>query len=168
MPLRYAVALIAVLLLAACTPKEKVEKEPLPSSRDIELPPASPDTLEYDFLEEQPAEPPAEPPRPEPDLPAPEEPEERSEPIWTLPEDKPAPQAAEGLFWVQIFATRSHERAEQIAAEAGERLTQRIEVHFLDPYYKVLVGGFDRREPAVELRDRLVHKGYPDAWIFEL
>jgi len=37
----------------------------------------------------------------------------------------------------------------------------------VEPYYKVLVGGFVDREDAVDLRRHVVSLGYDDAWIFE-
>lgn len=169
MSFRYTIILMAVLALAACTPKNKVQVEEKSVPPTIQAIPAeaAPDTLDYDFLAEEgvgriediPAE---------ADLPVFEEPEEVEEAIWTISEEVEEPKAMEGLFWVQIFATRSHDKAKEIAAEAEDRLSHPVETHFLPPYYKVLVGGFEDREEAVKLRDLLVNKGYRDAWIFEL
>ncbi len=166
---RLIIILAALLALSACTPKNKVQEDaqaPPPPVSETPME-AVPDTLDYDFLAEEDTGEIEEIPA-EADLPVIEKPAEVEEVIWTIPEEVEEPQATEGLFWVQIFATRSHERAKEIAAEAEDRLSHRIETHFLSPYYKVLVGGFTTREEAVKLRDRLVSKGYRDAWIFEL
>jgi len=170
MSFRFAFIMLAGLVLAGCTPKNKVKEDvppPPPPTEWKTQSEAVPDTLDYDFLGEAVAESFGESSEAEADLPVIEE-VEKEEPIWTIPESRPAPKAAPGLYWVQIFATRNLDRAEQIAGEARDRLSHSIEIHFLDPYYKVLVGGFGEREEAVDLRDRLVNKGYRDAWIFEL
>ncbi len=93
---------------------------------------------------------------------------------------KPAQAAAEGisaimppaasagpLFWVQVFASSSRKSAEEYAVDADGKLNERVRILFLEPYYKVLVGGFDSRERAVELRQQLTNRGFEGAWIFE-
>ncbi len=163
MRFKFMIILAVLSAMTACTPKNKVEKDIPVSTIPVIESEVLPDTLDYNFLQEETIVLREESPV-EADLPVLETP---AEPIWSIPEDRPVPQAAEDLFWVQIFATRSRDKAEQIAAEAENRLSHSIETHCLDPYYKVLVGGFATREDAVKLRDNLVSKGYRDAWIVE-
>ncbi len=75
---------------------------------------------------------------------------------------------AEGpLFWVQVFASSNRKSAEDFALVADGKLEERVRILFLEPYYKVLVGGYGSREKAVELRRDLTAVGYEGAWIFE-
>jgi hypothetical protein len=68
---------------------------------------------------------------------------------------------------VQIFAGSTRASAEETARAAASRLDERVRVEYVEPYYKVLVGGFVDREDAVDLRRHVVDLGYEDAWIFE-
>jgi hypothetical protein len=163
MSFKFMIIVLGILAMAACTPKNKVVEEIPVSSLPMIESEAVPDTLDYNFLTEETITLTEESPV-EADLPVLES---KPEAVWTIPEDKPEPKAAADLFWVQIFATRSRDKAEQIAGDAEDRLSHIVETHFLDPYYKVLVGGFEIREDAVKLRDTLVGKGYRDAWIVE-
>ena len=71
------------------------------------------------------------------------------------------------LFWVQIFASGNLKSAEEFALGADSKLDERVRILYLEPYYKVLVGGYPGREKAVDLRQELVNQGYKGAWIFE-
>jgi len=167
---RMLMLLAAVLALAACSPKHKTE--PGPVSEPVIEEVAAPDTLDYDFLGEEVPDVVSEPDEEAaPDLPVVSEPETApavpvAEPEPLAPAVAQAP-AGDGLNWVQIFATGSEEKAQELARKAQQRLSYRVAVHELPPYWKVLVGGFETREEAVQLRDRLVALGYDDAWIFK-
>lgn len=187
------VLLAAALLVAACSPKPSIQNDPwleLPPA--AEAPVAASDTLVYDFLAEEPPPPPEEDAvLAEPDLPvldelpvasaappaasaeppaappvseavAPAAPEATPPPIETM-----APEPATPLFYVQIFASPNRQSAEEHALDADERLEQPVRILWLEPYYKVLVGGYPDRDAAVALRRTLAERGYKDAWIFE-
>jgi septal ring-binding cell division protein DamX len=140
---------------------------------------ADSDTLTYDFLSESTPEVAQAPPA-EADLPVLEE-EAAAAGTAAAPVGAAAGTAAAGsaagssaappesgpLFWVQIFASSNQQSAEAVANEAEGKLDERVRVLFMDPYYKVLAGGFSQREQAVELRRAVVGMGYADAWIFE-
>lgn len=187
------VLLAAVLLAAACSPKPSIQNDPwleLPPA--AETPIAASDTLVYDFLAEEPPPPPEEDAvLAEPDLPvldelpiaAAEPPVASAEPSTPPASEAPAasaapeatpppietldPEPAAPLFYVQIFASPSRQSAEEHALEADARLEQPVRILWLDPYYKVLVGGYTDRGEAVALRRTLAEQGYKDAWIFE-
>ncbi len=175
---RFMILFLATLfLLGACSPKEPVKNEPWRSNpgddTDDEV---QADTLTYDFLAESQAED-DETPAPEPDMPVHDE-----SPVDSAPEavaavpvaaTPPAPEAltepASGapLFYVQVFASNNRKGAEDLALKADEKLDETVRILFLDPYYKVLVGGFTDRDEAVLLRRELTEMGYKGAWIVE-
>jgi len=168
---RFAVIMMALVAFGACSPKEPVQNDPWletktePASYEAEA-----DTLTYDFLTESGAEAEAEV-APEPDLPVLDE--APAETVVATPPPAPEPEAtmteihSGPLFYVQIFASSNRKSAEEIARKADTRLDQTVRILFLDPYYKVLVGGFADKDDAVVLRRDLTEIGYPDAWIFE-
>jgi cell division protein FtsN len=171
------VILAALLMLGACSPKEPVKNDPWLSSPEENAEyEVQADTLTYDFLAESQAE--AESaPTPEPDLPVLDEspteaPPETvaAVPVATTP---PAPEALtkpagdSPLFYVQIFASNNRKGAEDLALKADGKLDQTVRILFLEPYYKVLVGGFTDRDEAVLLRRELTDLGYKGAWIVE-
>lgn len=170
---RFAVIMMALLMLGACSPKEPVqndpwlEKAPEPASYEAEA-----DTLTYDFLAESGTEVEAEV-APEPDLPVLDEaPVEAAAEMTTPPPvaqpEAVVPEMSSGpLFYVQVFASSNRKSAEEVALKADSRLDQTVRILFLDPYYKVLVGGFVDKDEAVVLRRDLTEIGYTDAWIFE-
>jgi cell division protein FtsN len=172
---RALLILLALSLLAGCSPKEPVRNDPwLEPEVAVE---AEPDTLSYDFLIEE--APPladeaaaAETAPAEADLPVIEE-EVEPAPAPTAPAHAPVETAAPAaeidgpLYWVQIFAGSTRASAEETARAAASRLDERVRVEYVEPYYKVLVGGFVDREDAVDLRRHVVDLGYEDAWIFE-
>lgn len=163
--------LVGLVFLGACTPKVPVtEVEVTPVVQPAAE--ASPDTLVYDFMEEQ--EPAVEEALlPEADLPPLEEPaiEEVAEPevepeVPTVTQEI-LPEESTPAFWVQVFASSTRERAEQFALDLDGKVTDVVRILHVEPHYKVLVGGFPLREDAMKLRQELVQKGYSDAWIFE-
>ncbi|MDP6419134.1 MAG: SPOR domain-containing protein [Candidatus Krumholzibacteria bacterium] len=184
--MRILTVLVILLLafLSACTPKEVVNtSEEAPVVEEIS---AAPDTLSYDFLSEgdryagetsaeaqadlPPLAPVFEPVVEEPELP--EETEETvsiADPPMEIQEEispVAVEEKTEELFWVQLFASSSKEKALAMARSAESKLQGPVRVFFLDPHYKVLTGGFAEKEEALKLRAELVTRGYPDAWIF--
>jgi len=170
---------IPLLLMLACTAKQSTRRQPWDQASSQAPPAALPasqvesDTLTYDFLAE------AAPLEEgsglaEADLPelvtedqvsAPRAGSEAPPPARS---SAPRPAVDESpLFWVQIFASGSRQSAEEFAVEADARLSERVRILYLEPYYKVLVGGLPTREDAVSLRQALVELGYEGAWIFE-
>lgn len=191
---RQALILLAVaFIVAACSPKPSIQNDPwleLPPA--AETPIAASDTLVYDFLAEEPPPPPEEdavlaepdlpvldelpvesgaPPVESAEAPAPPAVSEQAAPAAAETPPPPietlAPEAATPLFYVQIFASPNRQGAEERALEADARLDQPVRILWLDPYYKVLVGGYADRDAAVALRRTLAEQGYKDAWIFE-
>ena len=185
MTIRVTAALAAVLMLGACSAKNSTKQpseDPFAAARGVEVAKANTDTLTYDFLAETSAAPEASS-RYVPDqadLPElsdmevaaiePKVPPTTAKPRLDPPvrQATQAPSDAEGhLFWVQIFASSNRKSAEEFALEADGRLEERVRILFLEPYYKVLVGGYADREKAVDLRRDLTSVGYEGAWIFE-
>jgi cell division protein FtsN len=170
-------SMIVILILAGCTAKEPMgDNDPWGEPTTETVYNTEADTLTYDFLAE--AEPEVSPEvAAEPDLPVIQEvvSEPVAESMAPLVEATPQveevvsrpPVEAGPLYWVQIFASSSQQSAERAALEADGKLENRVRILFLEPYYKVLVGGFNAREEAVELRRQLTGQGYPDAWIFQ-
>ena len=168
--------LLSILILAGCTPKQEPNFDPWQDSASDETVIADSDTLTYNFLEEAEAE--VSPPADEvADLPViadsgvveTVEAEVEAIPVAPVEVEVPrVPDVEEGpLFWVQLFASGSRKSAEEIALQADAKIEDRVRILFLDPYYKVLAGGFSNREEAVELRREMTEMGYKDAWIFE-
>jgi len=178
------------LLAAACSPKPTIQNDPwLDEETVVDAAVATGDTLTYDFLAEEPP-PPAEADAvlAEPDLPvldetpppaelplteAPTAPVETALAPSTPPAATPPPvetassAPSSPLFYVQVFASTSRRSAEEHALAADAQLEQPVRILFLDPFYKVLVGGYANRDDAVALRRTLAEAGYKDAWIFE-
>lgn len=180
-----------LVLAAACSPKQSIQRDPWLDAETVyeETAVAPSDTLTYDFLAEEPP-PPAEADAvlAEPDLPVLDEtppaaaalpgsaPYSESPavaapsapPAVTPPPVETASSApASPLFYVQVFASTSRPSAEEHALTADAQLEQPVRILFMDPFYKVLVGGFASRDEAVGLRRSLTEAGYKDAWIFE-
>ncbi len=178
MSMRKALVFVGIALLLGCSPKEPISSDPWMEDPQSEYTEEA-DTLTYDFLAE--AEPEGSETVPaEPDLPVLQEESARTEseyspavedtapPIEAVPVAPRSLDPEEGpLFWVQIFASGSRDSAEEYALKADDQLDERVRILYLDPHYKVLVGGFPQRESAVELRRELVERGYEGAWIFE-
>ncbi len=182
------------VLVAACSPKQTFHADPWLDMEPVaEVSSAASDTLTYDFLAEEPP-PPAEADAvlAEPDLPvldetfaleeaaasaAPPAAAGAAVPPAAAPSAPPAatPPPVETassapstpLFYVQIFASPSRPSAEEHALSADAQLEQPVRILWLDPFYKVLVGGYAGRDEAVALRRMLIEAGYKDSWIFE-
>jgi hypothetical protein len=175
----------AAVTAGACSPKQSLQNDPWldadPVVEEVAVVPS--DTLTYDFLAEEPPPPPeADAVLAEPDLPVLDEeppPASLPPPAAAQPGSPAAPAAtpppvetassapASPLFYVQVFASTSRPSAEEHALAADAELEQPVRILFMDPFYKVLVGGFAAREEAVALRRTLSEAGYKDAWIFE-
>ncbi|MCP4549101.1 MAG: SPOR domain-containing protein [bacterium] len=170
---RICILFAIIALMAGCTAKQQTTTDPWQDEAAEEQYSADKDTLTYNFLAE--SEPEVSPPAEEAaDLPVIEE-EQSTAAVITPPVAEPAeetievvPQIEEGpLYWVQIFASNSRKSAEEVALEADNKIEERVRILFLEPYYKVLVGGFPLKDTAVELRRELTQIGYKDAWIFQ-
>lgn len=175
---RSLVLLALPLALSACSSKQPIQSDPwMDSPNTPETYTASSDTLTYDFLAEEGVAAadavPAEADLPVEDTAPPSTPIPASAPApqelaaAPLPVESAAPAASGPLFYVQIFASGNRQSAEEVALEADSRFDKPVRILFLDPYYKVLVGGFTERDDAVILRRDLTEMGYKDAWIFE-
>jgi len=70
-------------------------------------------------------------------------------------------------YRVQIFASSSLEKAEDIARQARAVFTEQVYVEYSAPLYRVRVGDFLSKEEAMLLRDRAVESGYEGAWVAE-
>jgi len=70
-------------------------------------------------------------------------------------------------YRVQIGAFMSESNAELFAAAARTKVTQKVYVEQVPPWYKVRVGDMLSREEAEMLRDQVRQLGYPDSWIVE-
>jgi hypothetical protein len=189
MSIRLLALLAAILLLGACsakTSKQVPSEDPFVTMENDAPILADTDTLTYDFLAETM---PSTEPEPSSALSEADLPELRdedmnnpaAEALISPPEDTSAiveppstrevkvrpPIEAGPLFWVQIFASGNLKSAEEFALGADSKLDERVRILFLEPYYKVLVGGYAGRNKAVDLRRELVSQGYQGAWIFE-
>lgn len=70
-------------------------------------------------------------------------------------------------FRVQIFASASMEKAEEIAAKARSVFSERVYVEYVAPLYRVRVGNFASKDEALEFREKAVQSGYEGAWVVE-
>jgi len=73
-------------------------------------------------------------------------------------------------YRVQIFASRTSEGAERVAAEARFKFSEPVYVEYLPGTigpYKVRVGDFLNKSDAEILRNKARMMGYPDAWIVQ-
>ena len=70
-------------------------------------------------------------------------------------------------YRVQIFASSSIEKAEEVAAKTKSLFTERIYVEYSAPLYRVRIGNFTSKEEALQFRDKIVQSGYEGAWVVE-
>ncbi len=70
-------------------------------------------------------------------------------------------------YRVQIFASSSLERAEEVAEEARAVFVENVYVEYSVPLYKVRVGDFISKEEALQFRQRAIEQGYEGAWVAE-
>ena len=70
-------------------------------------------------------------------------------------------------FRVQIFASSSLEKAEEVAKQARTVFSERVYVEYSAPLYRVRVGDFSTKEEALQLKARAVEAGYEGAWVAE-
>ncbi len=136
-------ALGTVLIWAACAPRQTTQPAPPPT-------PAAPDTTQ---------------------VPVAKEPviifEE--EPTASVPKAEPSEEATPNArFLVQVFASRSKERAEIIASDLKQVQDFPVYVMFEDDLYKVRIGDFQTRKEAEGFRDYIRGRGYPDAFVVEM
>jgi|TARA_Y100000310_G_scaffold82941_2_gene79602 cell division protein FtsN len=68
-------------------------------------------------------------------------------------------------FRVQVLATRTRENADRLRADLFAEYGDDIYIVFEAPNYKVRIGNFIDRRQAESLRQSMVKKGYPSAWI---
>jgi cell division septation protein DedD len=73
----------------------------------------------------------------------------------------------EAGYRVQIFASSSLERAEEVAGEARVVFAEPVYVEYSVPLYKVRVGDFASKEEALQFRQRAIEMGYEGAWVTE-
>jgi cell division septation protein DedD len=73
----------------------------------------------------------------------------------------------ESGYRVQIFASSSLERAEEVANEARTIFIEHVYVEYSVPLYKVRVGDFAFKEEALQFRQRAIEEGYEGAWVAE-
>lgn len=81
------------------------------------------------------------------------------------PENTDSVQVIVEGFRVQVLATRTREYADRLRDELSLDYGEDIYIVFEAPNYKVRIGNFIDRRKAEELRQKLVKKGYPSAWI---
>jgi cell division septation protein DedD len=70
-------------------------------------------------------------------------------------------------YRVQIFASSQKDRAEEIAAEARTRFSERVYVVYDAPFYKVRVGDCITRQEADVLKEKASAQGYEAPWVAE-
>ncbi|UCF79365.1 MAG: SPOR domain-containing protein [Candidatus Eiseniibacteriota bacterium] len=70
-------------------------------------------------------------------------------------------------YRVQIFASSSMERAEEVASQARSVFTESVYVEYSVPLYKVRVGNFLSKDEAMQFRQRAIEAGYEGAWVAE-
>ncbi len=68
-------------------------------------------------------------------------------------------------YWVQLFATDDYERAHDFAEAIDPSFKETVSLHYDEPHYKVLVGGYSTRTEAQDLRVRVAASGFQEAWI---
>ncbi len=89
-----------------------------------------------------------------------------------VPKPKAAVSRTEGdariFYAVQVAATGFEEKARQLSRRLEQQFAQPITVLREGPLWKVLLGRFSKREEAMRFRERLVQKGYLDAWITQI
>ncbi len=70
-------------------------------------------------------------------------------------------------YRVQIFASSSLEKADEIAAKARGLFTEKVYVEYSAPLYRVRIGNFAAKEAALQFRDKVVQSGFEGAWVAE-
>jgi cell division septation protein DedD len=70
-------------------------------------------------------------------------------------------------YRVQIFASSSLEKAEDVAKHARTVFSEPVYVEYSAPLYRVRVGDFSSKEEALVLKAEAVDAGYEGAWITE-
>ncbi|MFH0779021.1 MAG: SPOR domain-containing protein [Candidatus Eisenbacteria bacterium] len=70
-------------------------------------------------------------------------------------------------FRVQVFASSSLEKADEVAKEMRARFRERVYVEYSAPLYKIRMGDFATKEEASLFREKLVEAGYEGAWVVE-
>ena len=70
-------------------------------------------------------------------------------------------------YRVQIFASSSLEKAEQVAGKARSLFSERVYVEYSAPLYRVRVGNFASKEDALRFKEKAVQSGYDGAWVVE-
>jgi Na+-transporting methylmalonyl-CoA/oxaloacetate decarboxylase gamma subunit len=70
-------------------------------------------------------------------------------------------------YRVQIFASSSLEKAEEVAGKARSLFSERVYVEYSAPLYRVRAGNFTSKEDALRFREKAVQSGYEGAWVVE-
>jgi cell division septation protein DedD len=70
-------------------------------------------------------------------------------------------------YRVQIFASSSLEKAEEVAGKARNLFPERVYVEYSAPLYRVRVGNFTSKDAALQFREKMVQSGYEGAWVVE-
>ena len=70
-------------------------------------------------------------------------------------------------YRVQIFASSSLEKAEEVAGKARNSFPDRVYVEYSTPLYRVRIGNFASKDDALKFREKVVQAGYEGAWIVE-
>jgi hypothetical protein len=85
-----------------------------------------------------------------------------------VPPPAPEPAATSSFgYRVQIFASATQEGADQAAAEARGRFSERVHIDYEPPFFKVRVGDCTTRHEAERLRERAVQLGYEGPFVTE-
>lgn len=71
----------------------------------------------------------------------------------------------ENRFRIQVFASNRIETIREQKKELEKKITERVDMGYDAPYYKLYTGSFVKRQDAQPLLKKLKALGYVDAWV---
>jgi hypothetical protein len=71
-------------------------------------------------------------------------------------------------FRIQVFALYDQEEAANRARELKVLQDEPVMLIYQEPYWKIIVGDFNNRRKAEQIKNGLINLGYIDAWIVQV
>jgi hypothetical protein len=85
-----------------------------------------------------------------------------------LPEYSPGENQIREIFAVQVFASKSLDKAEEFESSVAPLFNEGVHTEYRQPYYKVRIGRCTDLKEAEKLLEKVKNMGFPKAWLVRI
>ena len=86
----------------------------------------------------------------------------------SFPEYSPGDQQITEIFAVQVFTSKSLDKAEEFESKVAPLFNEEVHTDYKQPYYKVRIGRCTNLKDAEILLEKVKKMGFPKAWLVRI